>query len=143
MPERRSGIDRRNPSGVLSVFTAPFRRRRSKGRRKTDRGAYVDIYDRRSLSIAFAILLLSAFDAVLTGYHMERGSAREVNPIMNVVIQQGGLVAFYSVKAVMTAIPVAIILIHKEWALGKWAAWLCLSAYVLLSLYHSYLIYAG
>jgi hypothetical protein len=141
--ERRSGVDRRNPSGFFSIFTAPFRRRESKGRRKTDRGAYVDIYDRRSWAIAIAVLIMSAFDALLTGIHIVRGSASEANPIMSAVIDHAGLPVFFGVKAAMTFFPVAIILIHKEWALGKVAARVCLWVYIFLSLYHIYLICAG
>jgi hypothetical protein len=140
VPERRSGAARRVPSGISSIFASPFRRRKSKGRRKTDRGAYVDVYDSRSWFIAIAVLLLSTLDAVLTGLHMIRGSAREVNPIMDAVISHGGLPAFFGVKAAMTVFPMAIIFIHKEWTLGKFAARACLWAYALLSLYHLYLL---
>jgi hypothetical protein len=143
LPERRSGIARRAPSPILSIFTSPYRRRKSKGRRKTDRGAYVDIYDSRTWLIAIAVLILSCLDALLTGFHMIRGSAREVNPLMDAVISHGGLPTFFGVKAAMTVFPMAIILVHKEWTLGRFAARLCLWAYILLSLYHFYLIFLG
>jgi len=142
-PERRSGIDRRSPSKFSSVFINSFRRRKSKGRRKTDKGAYVDVYDSRSWLIAIAVLIMSCLDALLTGLYLTRGSAQELNPVMDSVISHGGLPSFFVVKAAMTVFPMAIILIHKEWALGKFAARLCLWAYVLLCLYHAYLIYAG
>lgn len=74
---------------------------------------------------------------------MVRGSAREANPIMSAVIDIGGLPAFFGVKGAMTIIPVAIILIHKEWALARLAARLCLWAYLLLAVYHTFLIYAS
>jgi hypothetical protein len=141
LPERRSGVTRRAPSAISSIFSSRHRRRKSKGRRKTDRGAYVDIYDSRSWCIAIAVLILSCLDALLTGMHMIRGSAREMNPVMDAVINHGGLPAFFGVKAAMTVFPIAIIFIHKEWALGRFAARLCLWAYVLLTLYHMYLIY--
>jgi hypothetical protein len=143
VPERRSGIDRRRPSEFFAIFISPFRRRKSKGRRKTDRGAYVDIYDSRSWAIAIAVLILSFLDALLTGFHITNGSARELNPVMKAVINYGGWPGFYGVKAVMTIFPVAIILIHKEWALGKFAARLCLWAYMLLFVYHICLIVIG
>ncbi len=86
---------------------------------------------------------MSGLDAFLTGLHLTRGSARELNPVMGSVISHGGLTSFFAVKAAMTIFPIAIILIHKEWALGRFAARLCLWAYVFLCLYHAYLIYAG
>jgi hypothetical protein len=141
LPERRSGKDRRAPSAIASLFLSSYRRRKRKGRRKTDSGAYVDIYDSRSWQIAIAVLVLSCLDAVLTGIHLVRGSASEANPVMNAVISRGGLPAFFGVKMAMTFFPMAIIFIHKEWTLGRYAARLCLLAYSLLTIYHSYLIY--
>lgn len=142
-PERRSGIDRRSPSKISSVFINSFRRRKSKGRRTTDKGAYIDVYDSRSWLIAIAVIVMSCLDAFMTGFHLTKGSARELNPLMESVISHGGLSAFFVVKAAMTIFPVVIILIHKEWALGRFAARLCFWAYVCLCLYHVYLIYAG
>ena len=143
LPERRSGIDRRGPSKISSVFINSFRRRKSRGRRTTDKGAYIDVYDSRSWFIAIAVIVMSCLDALMTGYHLTKGSARELNPLMKSVINQGGLSAFFVVKAAMTIFPVAIILIHKEWALGRFAARLCFWAYVFLCLYHVFLICAG
>ena len=140
LTERRSGADRRGPTPFWAVFKSPHRRRKSRGRRKTDRGAYVDSYDSRSWSIAIAVLIMSCFDALTTGFHMARGSARELNPWMDIVISQGGLPAFFGVKAVMTVFPMAIIFIHKEWSLGRFAARVCLWSYALLTLYHLYLL---
>ena len=90
--------------------------------------------------MVIAILCLSLMDAILTGFHMSKGTARELNPILQAVIVFGGLPAFFCVKAAMTVFPVAIIMIHKEWTVGKYAARLCLWAYILLACYHMYLI---
>jgi hypothetical protein len=142
LPERRSGVDRRSPTTIQAVFFSRHRRRKSRGRRRTDKGAYIDIYDSRSWSIAIAVVALSFLDAVLTGLHMVRGSARELNPILESFLNRGGLPMFFGAKAAMTLLPVAVILIHKEWTLGRFAAWLCLWAYILLTLYHLYLLFA-
>lgn len=88
-----------------------------------------------------AILILSLLDALLTGLHMVGGSAKELNPILNFVLVYGGLPAFFVVKALLTILPVAIIMVHKEWTMGKYAAHLCLWAYILLSFYHLYLVF--
>jgi hypothetical protein len=141
--ERRSGIDRRNRGIILALFNIKYRRRRSKGRRKTDKGGYVDTYDIRTWGVAISILTLSLMDAILTGLHLHRGSARELNPIMNAVLNRGGIPAFFGVKAMMTILPVAIIVLHKEWALGRYAARLCLWSYIILSIYHLYLIFCA
>ena len=140
--ERRSGLDRRRRSFVSALFWTGPRRRRSPGRRITDTGGYVDIYDGRTWSITIGVLILSLADALLTGYHLLRGSAAELNPLMKTVLDQGGLTAFLLLKAMMTIVPMTIIMIHKEWALGRYAARICLWAYILVSLYHMYLIFA-
>jgi hypothetical protein len=100
----------------------------------------VDLYDFRSWGIAISVLTLSFIDAVLTGMQLLGGKVQEANPIMNAVIRLGGLYSFLSLKAAMTALPLAIIILHKEWALARQAARLCLWSYILVALYHVYLI---
>jgi hypothetical protein len=141
LADRRAGNDRRNSAPFWKFWASEHRRRKSRGRRATDKGAYVDIYDSRTWCIVIAVLLLSLMDALLTGLHMIRGTARELNPILNAVLAHGGLPAFFSVKAAMTVLPMVVIMIHKEWTLGRYAARVCLLTYVLLSFYHLYLIF--
>ena len=100
----------------------------------------MDIYDLRSWGVAAAVLTLSLTDAVLTGMQILTGRIQEANPIMNAVIRLGGIYCFLSLKAAMTALPLAIIMLHKEWVLARFAAKLCLWSYVLVALYHVYLI---
>ncbi|NLT68414.1 MAG: hypothetical protein GXX84_17590 [Acidobacteria bacterium] len=135
-------MDRRGPVSFRELFVRPHKRRRSRGRRRTDRGAYVDIYDPRTIIIAIAVVLLSGMDAVITAVHLIKGTATELNPILERVISSGGLPAFFTVKAALTVIPIAIIVVHQEWALGRYAARLCLLSYALLSVYHIWLIIA-
>jgi hypothetical protein len=142
LSDRRSGIDRRIPVSFLKCLKSSRRRRSSRGRRATDSGAYVDVYDSRTLGIVAAVLILSLMDAVLTGMHMRQGSAKELNPIMDAVLAHGGFPAIFTDKAAMTILPMTVITIHKEWDLGRYAARLCLLTYVLLSIYHVYLIFA-
>lgn len=87
-------------------------------------------------------MLLSGMDAVITAVHLIKGTATELNPILERVISSGGLPAFFTVKAALTVIPIAIIVVHQEWALGRYAARLCLLSYALLSVYHIWLIIA-
>ncbi len=138
---RRSGEDRRDDASFWDIVSSRHRRRRSRGRRKTDKGAYVDIYDSRTWCIVVAILLLSLMDALLTGLHVIRGSASELSPILKAFLDYGGLPAFFSAKAAMTLLPILIIMIHKEWTLGRFAARLVLWTYILLAVYHLFLLF--
>jgi hypothetical protein len=139
--ERRNGLDRRNTATFPPLFSAR-RRRKSKGRRKDDRAGYVDIYDSGTWGIAAGVLILSMFDGVATAIQINAGKVREANPVMNAAILSGGVYTFYCIKAMMTALPLAIIILHKEWALARYAARLCLFSYVLIALYHLYLVLA-
>jgi len=139
--ERRSGADRRYPPFFASLFARGPRRRKSRGRRKTDKGAYVDIYDAKTWSIATAVVILSLIDAFLTWMHLDRGTARELNPMLKEIIDHGGLPAFFAAKGALTVFPIAVIMVHKEWALGKYAARLCLLAYIIIFCYHLFLIF--
>ena len=86
------------------------------------------------------VMGLSFLDAMLTVVQLERGIVREANPIMNLVIAWGGIYCFFSLKAAMTAFPLAIIILHKEWALARYMARLCLCFYVIILMYHLYLV---
>ena len=140
LADRRSGTDRRGQASFREFLFSRQRRRKSRGRRKSDKGAYVDIYDARTWGIVIAILLLSFMDALLTGLHVIRGSAREINPVLKAILDCGGLPAFFSAKAALTILPIAVIMIHKEWTLAKYAARLILGAYMLLTIYHLFLL---
>jgi len=137
--DKRMGEDRRRKP-AFPPASSIYRRRRSSGRRGTDPPRYVDVYDAGSWGVAMSILLLSALDAMLTGMQIRSGFFREANPLMNAVLVHGGVHSFVSIKLAMTAMPLAIIILHKEWAVARFAARLCLWAYILLTLYHLYLI---
>jgi hypothetical protein len=140
--KRRSGVDRRRRPLVPPLFSG-YRRRRSAGRRQKDRPGYIDIYGFRSWIIVFSIIALSCLDAVLTALQIWLGTVEEANPLMNTVISRGGIITFFIVKAAMTTLPLALIILHKEWKIARYAVWICMSAYSLISLYHVYLIIIG
>jgi hypothetical protein len=140
--DRRSNNNRRIPVSIWDLLSKRYRRRKSRGRRRTDKGAYVDVYDSKSIGIAIAVLVLSLFDALFTRIHLVRGTAQEWNPLMREIINHGGFTAFFIAKMIMTAFPMAVILVHKEWDLGRRAARLCLFAYILITCYHLCLIIA-
>jgi len=136
--ERRSVIHKRRQAVPL-LFAGP-RRRHSKGRRKTDEVGYIDLYDFRSWAVAISILSLSLLDAFMTCMHILNEKGSEANPIMNAIIRWGGFYPFIGIKAAMTAFPLAILMLHKEWRLARFAARICLSSYILIALYHFYLV---
>lgn len=138
--QRRAGPDRRRHKMLPALFSR-HRRRRSVGRRKGDTIGYVDYYDWQTWRIALSILILSLLDAGMTGVEIFSGKVREANPLMNLAIEQGGMYTFYSVKAAMTALPLAILVLHKEWRLARITARFCLWSYVLVAFYHVYLVF--
>ena len=137
---RCSETGRREPTSLRDIFALRPRRRRSRGRRGDDPGAYVDRYDARSWGIAIAVLVFSLVDTILTQFHLEMGTAEEANPVMRAILESGGYPAFYVAKIVMTVLPIIVILLHKEWTFGRYAARFCLWAYMLLTCWHAFLL---
>ncbi len=137
--DRRSGVDRRERS-VPRIFHS-YRRRRTGGRRKTDKATYIDVYDARSWAVALSVLTLSLMDGLLTSLQISSGKSVEANPLMHLIIVRGGMITFVGLKAAMTALPLAIIMLHKEWRLARLAARVCLWSYILIALYHIYLLF--
>ena len=137
--ERRSGDDRRRKPGWPRLFQTR-RRRVSSGRRATDFAGYVDRYDRRTWLVAMSVLLLSVFDAVLTALQISAGAVEEANPLMSYAWHAGGPWIFFGVKAAVTAFAMALIVLHKEWRIGRLAARACLWAYIVVCTYHLVLI---
>jgi hypothetical protein len=137
--ERRSGLDRRSKTLGSLVFPGK-RRRRIPKRRASDRIGYVDYYDLRTWLVTTAILTLSLLDGILTGLQLHQGLTSEANPLMRAVLDRGGLYLFLSVKAALTALPLSVIILHKNWALGRSAARLCLWSYILVAIYHIVLV---
>ena len=138
--ERRSGTERRSPRSLPMLFSSGGRRG-SAGRRSSDAAGYVDRYDLRTWAIAISVLLLSILDAVLTTLQIGSGHATEANPLMDRLLRSGGPYTFFGLKAAITALAIAVIVLHKEWKIGRLATRVCLWSYILLSVYHLYLVY--
>jgi len=135
--ERRSGLDRRK--GKPGLFSRRSRRQKP-GRRPGEQVGYVDVYDLRTWLVTVAILTLSLIDGVLTGLQLQHGRITEANPLMRAILDYGGLYLFLGVKATLTALALAVIILHKNWALARRAVRMCLWSYILVSLYHIYLV---
>lgn len=138
--ERRLESNRRKHN-FWNALCSKNRRRRNTGRRDQDSVGYVDFYDRKTWLLAFSILALSILDAVFTGIEVSSGRAREANPVMNATLARGGVYGFFGIKAALTALPLAILVMHKEWPLARVTVRICLWSYVLVVLYHIYLIF--
>lgn len=137
--ERRSGGGRRKPPKFPRLFSA-YSRRRKWGRRSCDGSGYVDIYDVRTWAIALSVLILSILDGLLTSLQISAGRVTEANPFLEHVLASGGSAAFFAIKATLTALALAVIVLHKEWRIGKIAARFCLWSYILVAVYHIYLV---
>ncbi len=140
LPERRVLADRRSRRLILP-FLSHYKRRSTSGRRGTDTSGYVDRYDLRTWAMALSVLILSLLDGVLTFLQMAAGRVHEANPLMDYLIRARGPFAFFGMKAGITAFALAVIILHKEWRVGRLASRICLWSYILLSLYHLYLVY--
>ena len=101
---------------------------------------YVDYYDLRTWLVTTAILILSLLDGILTGLQLHQGLSEEANPLMRAVLDRGGIYPFLGVKAALTALPLSVIILHKNWALGRSAARLCLWSYIFVAIYHIFLV---
>jgi len=100
----------------------------------------VDIYDVGTWAVALSILALSFIDAFSTTLLISSANAREANPLMKAVLDFGGAYTFVSVKILLTSFPLVIIVMHQEWRLARFAARTVLLAYVLLAIYHVFLL---
>ena len=101
----------------------------------------MDVYSARTWVFAFSVLALSIFDALLTGKEISTGMVQEANPVMKAALNWGGIYTFYGAKAALTALPLAVLVLHKEWPIAKFIAWVCLWCYILIALYHLYLYF--
>jgi hypothetical protein len=110
-PERRSGVDRRHRTLLLTLGlrwpgTQPVRRRA--GRRATDQlYPSVDLHSPRILAVALAIMVLCCCDALMTIELLSRGAV-EANPAMALALQ-AGTGWFSAIKLLLTATGVVVL----------------------------------
>jgi hypothetical protein len=130
--ERRADRDRRQQP-LRALVVGGFRPRRRRARRQeAPRVAAVDWHPAKWFAVAFAILLLSFADSLLTLILLERGAV-ELNPLMRFVIQDDGRV-FALVKLGLTGSSItALIVMSRSRAFGRVPAGLVL--YATLAIY--------
>ena len=114
--DRRLLKDRRlkptSPLTIASLFGS-----RKYARRQEDKKTYyyVDIYNRRQVTMFLTILMLSVVDGFLT-LHLLNMGAEEINPVMRYFLQLGAM-PFFLAKYSMSAIALTCLLIHKNYYL--------------------------
>ena len=138
--ERRSGEDRRQRPKLLRLFITPGRRRKW-GRRSSDPPGYVDLYDWRTWAVALSVLILCCLDAILTTLQISAGRAEELNPMMAHLIRSGGPNIFFALKMAFTSLALAVIVLHKDFGIGRLAARFSLWSYILVAVYHVCLVF--
>jgi hypothetical protein len=133
--DRRTVRDRRQrPTRPIGRYI--FSGRRHTIRRQTDRKAhlYVDRYGPRLLISLLLIILLSVLDAYLTIFHIDNG-AREINPLMNSLIDYG-YIYFFLVKYALTGLAVSMLCLYKNWLLVRVSILCILALYLVVFGYH-------
>lgn len=120
-----------------------FSGRREMNRRAADpqSGYYVDVYSSRLFAVLVLIVVFSLLDAVCTYTYVTTGTGRELNPIMEVLLDQGAS-AFFPYKFVLTALGVIVLCLHKNFSLVRSMISLIFFLYVLVTLYHVSILYA-
>jgi hypothetical protein len=136
--ERRGLSDRRRrPTGMLSAFTSPGRRR---GFRRESEGinAYVDCPSGRTAAWAIAVVGLSAFDALLTLLHVRAGGA-ELVPTMRFALHHSER-TFLVAKLGVTSLAVVFLAMHQNFRVARLAMRTVLALYCALIAYHIVLV---
>lgn len=146
-PDQKESCSRQNPHDRRKKPTGLLGRHTLSGRRKAHRRAadpqinyYVDQYSPVFFFSLVLILILSMFDGIFTYHYLSLGG-KELNPIMEALIQYGPS-AFFPYKFFITSIGIFILCIHKNFAFVRSLTSMILALYVLLIFYHVGLLYA-
>ena len=108
------------------------------GRRAGEnRNLYVDRFHPGDLMLTGGILILNILDAWFTLNYLGKGGS-EANPIARFLMEQGTGWFVFS-KAVVVALCVLFLMMHKTFHLVRPALWTLLGFYSLLLAYHLYL----
>ncbi|MAB88984.1 MAG: hypothetical protein CMJ90_05955 [Planctomycetes bacterium] len=135
--ERRVHEDRRL-SGTRLFSRYMLRGGRLRGRRQGEtQNVYVDRYRSGDLALAGAILVLNIFDAGFTLDYLGKGGT-EANPIARFLMEQGTGWFVFS-KAVVVALCVLFLMMHKTFHFVRPALWALFGFYSCLLVYHIFL----
>jgi len=147
IPDSTGLNKRQNPDDRRKRPTHLFRKHTLLGRRKGHRRTtdprsnyYVDLYSPWLFAVLVLIIILSLLDGIFTYNYVSHGG-KELNPIMQVLIEKGAL-AFFPYKFFITSLGVIILCLHKNFTFVRSLTYLVLFIYVLLIFYHVGLLYA-
>ncbi len=131
----RRGPDRRErPTSRLSRFSL-WGGRRGHVRRDYEReGSFVDRYSLRAWALVLWIGLMNSADSFFTIVHLQRGGI-ELNPVAAALLElgRGG---FVLAKALLIAVPLIVLCVHKNFALARIGLWTAAGTYSALLVYH-------
>jgi len=111
--ERRGGSERRTHSFITLVYA--LHGRRSLGRRDSDQAKlFFDRYEAKFLFVSLSILALCSVDALFTLALIDIGIAREANPVMLWLMEEGTHL-FWTGKLVLTMLGLLVLLALKNY----------------------------
>lgn len=116
LTDRRTGPDRRQRYFCAFLYQFTHQRRRD-DRRFTAAASYVDVHEPLLLLITLTALLLCIIDSYNTLLLLDLGGV-EINPLMRELIDRDATL-FFSVKYVVTAICLMILVVHKRFLFMK------------------------
>lgn len=135
--ERRVQTDRRL-SGTRLFSRYMLTGHRLSGRRTGEtHNLYVDRYRPGDLALAGSILVLNILDAWFTLSYLGKGGS-EANPIARFLMEQGTGWFVFS-KAIVVALCVLFLMMHKTFHCVRPALWALFGFYSLLLVYHIFL----
>ena len=135
--ENREGEDRRkNPTPMFGKYL--FKGRRRWNRRLSDpkERYYVDRFGKKAWLAVITILVLCGADAGLTIFHIGYRGATEINPFINMLMGIPGDLCWITIKYLITAAGLLILLIHKNFTLARIATIAIVVMYSLLIFWH-------
>ena len=135
VPEAFRGEDRRTqPTPRFSRFTLFGGRRRNVRRNHEEEGSFVDRYTVSMILAIVWITLMNIGDSFFTLTHLQAGGI-ELNPVAAALLESGRA-GFVIWKALLIAVALGVLTLHKNFALARIGLWLAAGGYTLLNLYH-------
>ena len=134
-PEVFRGEDRRKePTPRFSRYTLFGGRRRNVRRDYEGEGSFVDRYTASMILAIIWITLMNIGDSFFTLTHLQAGGI-ELNPVAAALLESGRA-GFVIWKALLIALALGVLTLHKNVALARIGLWLAAGGYTLLNLYH-------
>ncbi len=116
--ERRDKIDRRRPAKWYSSLPKVGGRRSHARRARDCKNYYVDRYKPSYLYIVLATFVLSCLDAAFTLQLLSMGAAKEINPVMRILIDSN-VQLFLLIKFALTASGLIYLAVHMNFHFFK------------------------